>query len=354
MKLQRLPGLIDLHVHLRTPGQTDKEDFLTGTSAALSGGFTTIFDMPNNKIPITTKERLMEKIAIARKQIVCDVGFYFGSLGDNLSEFEKVKQKVMGLKLYLNETTGNFLIDKKTLSKIFEAWPSGPILVHAEDDAVAAVIDNVKRTGKHAHFCHISLASDLRQIMKAKKENLPITCGVTPHHLFLTEKDTRSLGTFGRMKPYLKSKRDVDFLWKHLSEIDAVESDHAPHTIVEKRGETPPFGVPGLETTLPLLFNAIYEKRLTLGDVIRLCHTAPAKILGLKPDKKTYIEIDTNKPYTLDHKFLFTKCGWSPFEGMKFKGKVMRVHIRGEKVFEDGKILAKAGLGNIQYPHQTL
>ncbi len=117
-----LPGLIDPHVHLRDPGQTWKEDFHTGTSAALAGGFTTILDMPNNKIPIITSKRLNEKIKIAKEKIVCDVGFYFGSLGDNLDQFEKVSKKILGLKLYLNQTTGNFLVDKKMLKKIFIAW----------------------------------------------------------------------------------------------------------------------------------------------------------------------------------------------------------------------------------------
>src|SRR5581483_11860086 len=110
MNMLTLPGLIDLHVHLREPGQTEKEDFITGTSAAIAGGYTTIFDMPNNSIPITTKERLDEKITIAKEKILCDVGFHFGSRGNNIEEFEKVKNTAMGLKLYLNETTGNYLV----------------------------------------------------------------------------------------------------------------------------------------------------------------------------------------------------------------------------------------------------
>src|SRR3989344_4405140 len=219
-----LPGLIDPHVHLRDPGQTKKEDFYTGACAAIAGGFTTILDMPNNKVPITTLERLEEKISSAEQKTICDIGFYFGSLGDNLDEFEKVKNKVFGLKLYLNETTGNFLIDKEKLLKIFSSWPSDkPILLHAEDEAVFFVIETVRRVGKRAHFCHISTASDLKQIIKAKEEGLPITCGVTPHHLFLTEKDVKTLGPFGQMKPPLSSKKDQDFLWKYLRYIDVVE-----------------------------------------------------------------------------------------------------------------------------------
>ena len=402
-----LPGLIDPHVHLRTPGQSHKEDFYTGTSAALAGGYTTIIDMPNNKIPITTLERLEEKKATAKKQTVCDIGFHFGSLGDNLAEFsakgrsssgrKTVEDLAIGLKLYLNETTGNFLIDKQTLAKIFNAWNGGPILLHAEDDAVSEVINLVEKTKKPAHFCHISTAKDLQQIIAAKEKNLPISCGVTPHHLFLTEHDTEVLGPYGRMKPPLRKQSDVAFLWKHIDAIDIVESDHAPHTKEEKEGvmsmagdaskglprsasafaspprrtrlagepwekraagpaETKksqqdrpaiPFGVPGLETTLPLLLTAVSEKRLTMADVIRLCHTGPTQCFHVSIHHNTVVKVDLNQAYTIENKNLHTKCGWSPFAGWKVKGKVTKVFMRGKKVFENGQILAKPGSGCI-------
>lgn len=361
-----LPGLIDPHVHLREPGQTNKEDFYTGSCSAIAGGFTTILDMPNNKIPIITSKILNEKIEIAKEKIVCDVGFYFGSLGDNVKEFPKIINKVMGLKLYLNQTTGNFIIDKDMLEKIFTAWKNAqsmllrssillpkPILVHAEEDVLGDVIEVGKKIKIPIYVCHISTASDLKKIMKAKKQGLKITCGITPHHLFLTEKDVKRLGCFGKMKPPLQSKKDQDFLWKNLKFIDVIESDHAPHTIEEKRGEVPSFGVPGLETTLPLLLTAVSEKRLTIDDVIRLCHTNPAKIFNIKIDKKTKIEIDLSQEYVIENKNLFTKCQWSPFEGMKVRGKVKRVFIRGKKVFEDGKILAKPGSGKILQPENS-
>lgn len=396
-----LPGFIDPHVHLRDPGQTHKEDFYTGTCAALNAGFTTILDMPNNKIPITTLDALDKKIKIAKQKIVCDVGFYFGSLGDNLDAFEKVKNKTLGLKLYLNQTTGNFLIDKEKLKSIFVAWSMSlhssilykekPILVHAEDEMLDIVISLARKLGNKVHVCHISTAQDLKQIIKAKEQGLNISCGVTPHHLFLTEKDVKRLGAFAKMKPQLQSKQNQDFLWKNLKFIDVIESDHAPHTIEEKlgkaRGDTkgrdpdptslesfegqaalslacpprwaggkvgagpravpPPFGVPGLETTLSLLLTAVSEKRLAVDDVIRLCHTNPARIFGIKTDPQTKIEIDLNTKYSILNTSLFTKCKWSPFRGMKVRGKVKKVFIRGKKVFENGKILAKKGSGQI-------
>ena len=399
MSILTLPGLIDPHVHLRDPGQTHKEDFYTGTCAALNGGYTTILDMPNNKIPITNLARLDKKIKIAKKKIVCDVGFYFGSLGDNLTEFKKVQKKVLGLKLYLNQTTGNFAIDKKMFERIFRSWAdtqsislhsnilwTKPILVHAEDRMLNVVIKLVEKYKNKVHICHISTISDLKQIILAKENNLPITCGVTPHHLFLEEFDVKTLGPFGKMKPPLRTKKDQDFLWKNLKYIDVVESDHAPHTKDEKfekmeagdasgggqrsasafaaskarlagapldeRAAGPakssvPFGVPGLETTLPLLLTAVSENRLSIDDIVRLCHRNPANIFGIKTDLRTKIEINIHKSYIINPKSFFIKCHWSPFDGWKVKGKVKRVFIRGTKVFENDKILVKPGFARV-------
>ena len=354
MSYIKFPGLIDMHVHLRDPGQTQKEDFYTGTSAALAGGFTKVFDMPNNREPVTSEDRLIRKIREAKSKVVCDVGFYFGSLGDNLEEFVKVKDLVFGLKLYLNITTGGYIIDVPKLNEIYRKWNkvtggTRPILLHAEEDVLPTVFKIVEDTKHPTHICHVSSESELSQIIAAKEKGLPVTCGVCPHHLFLTREDVKTLGPFGLMKLELKSRKDQEFLWKHLSDIDVVESDHAPHTIDEKKSDNPPFGVPGLETTLPLLITAVHEDRLTVEEIIRLCHTNPAKILNLTPDKDTYVEI-LNTKYQILNTNLFTKCKWSPFDGWKVYGKVQKVYIRGQKVFENGKVLAKQGRGRVINP----
>lgn len=346
-----LPGLIDTHVHLRTPGQEHKEDFTTGTSAALAGGFTTVLDMPNNQEPITTWEKLQAKIELAGQNAVCDVGFYFGSLGDNLQEFDRIKQLVFGIKLYLNVTTGHFLIDEAKLTAIYSAWPGHqPILLHCEGETLPIALKVIRKTTKITHICHVSSKRELSAIIDAKNEGLPITCGITPHHLFLTAADANRLGPFGQMKPALKSQEDVDFLWENLMWIDIIESDHAPHTKAEKESANPPFGVPELETTLPLLLTAVSEKKLTLDDVIRLCHRNPAKIFNIPTQSDTFVEAEITTPYTLNPKPFFTKCGWTPFLGMRVKGKVKRVFIEGEKVFDNGQVLAKPGSGKVIYP----
>lgn len=347
----RLPGLIDIHVHLRDLGQTKKEDFFTGTSAAIAGGFTTVLDMPNNKVPITTFARLKEKINIAKKKTVCNIGFYAGSLGDNLEELMKMEPYVFGLKLYLNKTTGNFIIDEKVFEKICNVWPKKlPILLHSEADVIEKIIKIGHKTRQKLHICHVSSEKELLTIIKAKKKGYKVTCGTTPHYLFLTKTEEKKLGSFGMIKPSLKTKKDVNFIWKNLKYIDIIESDHAPHMIEEKKSNKPPVGVPGLETTLPLLLTAVSKKKLTMKKLIKLCFENPKKIFNIKTDKNTFVEIDEKEEYIIDNKKLFTKCGWSPFNGWKVKGKIKRVFIRGEKVFENSKLLVKSGFGKVLKP----
>ncbi len=329
----RLPGFIDIHVHLRDPGQTYKEDFRTGTQAAIAGGFTYLLDMPNNKAPVTTLKRLREKISLSKKKSLCFVGFYAGSLGNNLGELMKMEPYVYGLKLYLNKTTGNYLISENKLEKIFEAWKSRkPILFHAESDIIEKVLDKAKTMNKRIHICHVSSVHELKSIIGARKRGVKVTCGVTPHHLFLSVKDVKKLGAFGLMKPEIQ-KGFKEFAWKNLSHIDVIESDHAPHTVSEKKSSKPPFGVPNLETTLPLLLNAVSQKKLTKKRLIELCHDNPKKIFSIKTDKKTYVEIDEKEEYIIDNKNLLSKCGWSPYSGMKVKGKVKKVYYKGKLAY---------------------
>jgi carbamoyl-phosphate synthase/aspartate carbamoyltransferase/dihydroorotase len=347
-----LPGLIDPHVHLRDPGQTHKEDLFTGTSAALAGGFTTVIDMPNNLEPITTEEKLDQKISIARQKAVCDIGFNFGTLGDNFEEFAKIQDKVIGLKVYLNKSTGKVVVDRHKLLDIYKAWPSDkPISLHAmlehpEDDVLDFMINAIRKTGKRTHLCHVSGQAELEYIIKAKEEGLPISCGVCAHYFFLNSDDEKRLGSQGIMVPYLKNRSDQDFLWSNLDAIDCFESDHAPHTLQEKKMDTAPFGVPGLETTLPLMLTAEQEGRLTRKQLLERTYYNPAKIFGIQTDDRTKIEIDMSE-YEIKNEDLKTKCGWSPFAGRKVVGKVKKVFIRGGLVYENGKVLAAPGSARI-------
>lgn len=344
----RLPGLIDIHVHLRDPGQTEKEDFTSGTRAALAGGFTTVLDMPNNAEPITTPERLTEKLRIASEKTVADIGFHYGSLGDNLESFEKAAKHCFGLKLYLNNTTGGYTLDAEDLKAVYAAWPQDkPVLLHTEEDTIDVAIESLEGLNRPVHVCHMPSRAVLEKIIAAKKKGVPVTCGVTAHHLFLNETDREKLGVYGVMKPPLKSKADQDFLWDNLDAIDLFESDHAPHTREQK--EAGAFGVPNLETTLPLLLKARAEGKITLEQIIDKCHTQPARLLNLPTDADTEVEV-LMEGYTIDNAKLLTRCGWSPFHGWQVPGRVQRVTLRGNVVFENGEVTAEPGSGRVIQP----
>jgi dihydroorotase-like cyclic amidohydrolase len=340
-----LPGLIDPHVHLRDPGQTQKEDFTTGTSAALAGGFTTVLDMPNNAEPIFTVERLQAKIALAQQKAVSDIGFYYGSQGENLDSFAEAAEYAVGLKLYLNITTGNFLMDPSHLKKIYAAWPAHlPVLLHAEEDVIDIAMESLKGLDRPVHVCHMPSREILEKIITAKQAGLPVTCGVTPHHLFLNDQDGERLGVYGQMKPSLKPQADVDFLWEHLDDIDLFESDHAPHTHEEKKEGA--FGVPGLETTLPLLLTAKRDGKITREQIMSKCHDKAVELFHLKDDAETKIEVSMEE-YELSNEGLQTKCGWTPFAGQRVIGKVQKVILHGKVVYENDQVLAKPGSGRI-------
>lgn len=349
--LTRLPGLIDPHVHFRTPGQEEKENFLTGTSAAVAGGFTAVIDMPNNKVPITTIERLKEKATIAQEQIVSDLGFHFGTLGDNLDEFDKIVEQgrgVKGLKIYLNQTTGNFLLDKKHLAEIFERWPQDmAILFHAEDETFDDVLEVLYQHPRKIHLCHMSTTYELKRVMEAKEKGMDVTCGVTPHHLFLSEQHFKKYGSFAMMRPPLMPQKDVDFLWENIAAIDMIESDHAPHTLKEKESDNPPNGIPGLETTLPLMLTAVSQNALTLDDVKRLCYSGPSKRFSIDQGDDTYIEVDLDEEYIIDPTKMFSKAKWTPFNGWKMKGKLKKTVLHGKTVFENENLLVSPGSGQI-------
>lgn len=341
----RLPGLIDVHVHFRDPGQTDKEDFLTGTSAAIAGGFTTVFDMPNNAAPITTIDRLREKILMAEQKIVADTGLYYGTLGDNLDSFAEASEMTIGLKVYLNNTTGGYKLDVSRLRDIYKAWPTNkPIMLHTEEDTIDIAMESLQGLSRHVHICHLPSKAILDSVVKMKQAGYPVTCGVTPHHLFLTEADVSRLGVYGMMKPPLKPRSDVDYLWENLDDIDLFESDHAPHTHDDKAAGA--FGVPGLETTLPLLLQAERESKISREQIIDKLLTTPAKLFGIPTDDETYIELE-DEEFVISDEGLFTKCGWTPYKDMVGYGKVTKTVIRGETVFENGRIVAKPGSGEI-------
>ncbi|HJX37796.1 MAG TPA: amidohydrolase family protein [Anaerolineae bacterium] len=347
MATVQLPGLIDIHVHLRDPGGTHKEDFSSGTAAALAGGFIGVVDMPNNTPPVVDKASLAEKLSVASRQARCDFALYMGATTDN-SANPVTGPHVAGLKMYLDQTYGPLRVASlPVLMAHFSSWPEDkPIAVHAEGLSTATAIGLARVYDRHLHVCHVSRQAEIELIRQAKEMGARISCEVTPHHLFLTEDDARALGSLSLMKPTLATLEDQQALWRNLEVIDAVASDHAPHTLAEKRGDDPPPGVPGLETTLPLLLNAASAGRLTLERIVRLLRDGPAAVLNLRLPQETYVEVNTEAVWTIRGSELFTKCGWTPFEGLQVRGRVRKVSLRGSPVYHQGEgVLAAPGSG---------
>lgn len=350
MTVVTLPGLVDVHTHLRVPGGEQKEDFASGTAAALAGGITTVLGMPNTSPPLTRPEALATARVQAQRDARCDVGLFAGASANDLERLAELAADTVALKIYLNDTFGPLRVDDvPTLAACFEIWPRQKLIaMHAEKQSVAVGIGMAAAYARPVHFCHISRREEIELIATAKARGLPVTCEVTPHHLFLSERDATRLGPLGDMRPVLGTDDDVAALWAYLDEtIDCIATDHAPHTLEEKHGASPPPGVPGLETSLPLMLTAVNEGRLSQERLIALMSSNPRRIFDLPAQEDTEVQVEMGAPYTISNEHVHSKCGWTPFAGMRVTARVQRVIVRGRVAFEDGRVLAKPGEGSV-------
>jgi carbamoyl-phosphate synthase/aspartate carbamoyltransferase/dihydroorotase len=338
-----LPGLVDVHVHLRSPGGEHKEDFRTGSAAALAGGFTTLLAMPNTQPPLVSYDIWRVAQTQATSQSLCDVFLYAGASAEHLNQLPLLCDHAPALKIYLDQTYGPLRVrGLDTLAGVMEAWNcEKPICLHAEGESVAVGVALAAVYGKHIHFCHVSRKAEIEMIARAKERRLPVTCEVTPHHLFLTESDAFRLGPYGDMRPTLAAPSDQAALWEHLnSTIACVASDHAPPTRAEKeRPEGSPPGVPGLESTLLLMLTAVSQGRLSAARLEELLARNPRRIFKLPPQPDTWVEVDPEAEGVFPERPLYTKCGWSPFAGMRLRGRITSVVLRGQEVVRDGIVL---------------
>ncbi len=342
-----LPGLIDVHTHLRVPGGEHKEDFATGTAAALAGGVTMVLAMPNTNPPLTTPAALQTARDAAAAGIRCDVGLYAGASAEDIDLLPQLASRAVALKIYLNDTFGKLRVDDlPTLVECFRRWPREKMIaLHAEKQSVAVAIGLAATYDRPIHIVHVSRREEIELIADAKMRGLPVTCEVSPHHLFLTVADAARLGPLGDMRPVLGTADDVAALWDHLDDtIDCIATDHAPHTLDEKRSANPPPGIPGLETSLPLMLAAVTDGRLTVERLTALMHDNPRRIFGLPPQPDTWVEVDMT-PWTIPAGGWRTKVGWTAFEGLRAGGRVRRVVLRGRTVVDDGAVLALPGAG---------
>jgi dihydroorotase len=389
-----LPGLIDVHTHLRDQQQAYKEDFFTGTAAAAAGGVTLCFDMPNNEPVTMDSTSLRERMQAAASKALVNVGFY-SAFPKTLTEISRVVEEgAVAFKLFMTKQIGGVDIDSDdALERAFlKVRQSGvPVAVHAEDKgsienavavlkqnkrndvdaylsahspqveekAVNRILELAKKTKVHSHFCHVSTKLGLDAVKKAKQSGLPVSCEATAHHLLLSSADLRRYGTIALADPPLRSAEDVEALWEALTQglIDVLGSDHAPHLLEQKKADqvwdVKP-GFPNLETIVPLMLTQINKGRLTVSDLIRLMAENPSKIFHL--EKRGNLAegchaditvVDVHREYRIDASRFYSKAKYSPFDGWRAKGKPIKTFVCGRLVMDDGEIIAKPGTGRI-------
>ena len=373
-----LPGCIDTQVHFREPGSTDAEDLNSGSKAAVMGGITSVFEMPNTNPPTTNFEEFDKKIQLG-KGMFCNHAFYFGATAENYSTLEKLKdlKGCCGIKLFAGSSTGNLLVDKeKDIEKVFE-HASKVVAVHSEDEEILKIRkklieeDNVlshpiwrneevamsstrrivkiaKRFNKRAHILHITTKEEVDFLSQNKGL---ITFEITPQHLTIYSPDCyNKLGTYAQMNPPIRDKSHYDRLWYAVRNNynDTIGSDHAPHLKENKLKEYPqsPSGMPGVQTLLPVMLNHVNDKKLTLDQLIKLLCENPVSVFGIKNKgfiKKDYDAdftiIDMNRTIEIKNENIHSKCGWSPFDGYKFKGSPVYTIINGDIKMKEDEIL---------------
>lgn len=352
-----MPGVIDVHTHMREPGITAKEDFATGSRACAKAGVTTFYDMPNTIPTTTTLEALRDKKKLASEKSIVNYGFHFGgSRNNNIDEIKKVLEakKANTVKIFMNVTTGEMLIeDEDILKNVFKN--SKLVLVHAENEMIDKAVEYNKNYGNGLYICHIPSKEELKKVLEAKKnpelntEKHPVYAEVTPHHLFLNEEIRESTDRnkmLLRMKPELRTKKDNEFLWEALNngEVDTIGTDHAPHLISEKL-EKITFGMPGVETSLALMLNAYNEGKVKLEMIQKLMSENPARIMKISKRGKLeegyyadVIAVDLDKEWIVGvDDTIESKCGWTPYENWKLKGKNVLTIVNGKVVYQNNK-----------------
>ena len=380
-----LPGAIDDHVHFRDPGLTHKADFTTESRAAAAGGVTTVFDMPNCIPQTTTLEAIEDKFKGASDCCLVNHSFYLGATHDNLQEIERIDpSRICGIKLFMGSSTGGMLLDDKELPKSLFRAATVPVAVHCEETSIinanmerymrecggeppiqyhplirseeacyvstAKALEVAAGTNVHLHILHITTARELSLFSNGPLESKQFTAEACPAHLWFTDADYKTHGTYIKCNPAIKTAADRDALRKALTNgvIDVVGTDHAPHLFLEKEGgcKTAASGIPVLPYSLPVMLELTDQGVLGLTDVARLmCHN-PALLFKIK--ERGFIR----KGYKADLTLLShskegwtagpdnnpTKCRWSPFEGQQFHWHVDTTWINGHAVYNNGKI----------------
>lgn len=378
--LHVLPGVIDTQVHFREPGLTHKEDIGHGSLAAVMGGVTTFFEMPNTDPPTLTPELLADKVEIARRSSFANFAFFVGASPSNVDELAGLEQLpgTPGIKIFAGSSTGSLLIEDEAMLRRVLQNGVQPCPIHSEDeprlrerkallgdsphvrehcvvrDAEAArlcterVLRLSRETGRPVHVLHISTREELPMLWEAKRNGVPATCEVTPQHMTFSAEDYETLGTKVQMNPPIRAKEHREAIWKALDDglFDVFGSDHAPHTLEEKAQPYPksPSGMPGVQTMLPLLLDFVSQGRISLETVVRMSSERPAELYGIR-DRGTLVVggwadlavVDLSASFVVEKAWLKSKCGWSPFEGRTLRGKPVHTLVNGKIVVRDAR-----------------
>lgn len=391
-----LPGCIDSHMHLWEPGLVADPDFRAGTKSAIAGGITTIIDHPLTIPEVTNVEVFREKIKIGERSSYTDFALHGGVALDNSSDLIKLWEAgCTAFKIFMCESgskvaglpSGELLAAFRTIGAF-----GGRVIIHAEDqsmleynkkqldrdgridpmafvdwrpeiveiEAINRALFLMKGTGVKVVFAHTTVPDGVELIQKAKQEGQDVIVETCPHNLYLTTEHLREKGPWVTYSPPVRNPESVERLWKQLAEglITTMGSDHGPvdrelkvsgeHNIWKSQ-----FGIPGNETMVPLMLNAVLDKKITLERMVSILAENPALIYGLYPQKGTIqigsdadlTIIDPNATTVLEAKNMQTACGWIPYEGWKLKGHVVSTVLRGNVVMDHGKILGKPGNG---------
>ena len=377
-----LPGIIDTQVHFREPGSTDAEDLESGSRAAVLGGVTSLFEMPNTNPPTSNLVEFDKKLQAAKNRMHSNYAFYFGATPDNTDQLAKLKdvEGCCGVKLFAGSSTGNLLVDKEAdIEKVISS-SDRIVSIHSEDEDIIKlrkkfikkgdvhshpewrnvecamsstrrVVKIAERYNKKIHVLHITTKEEVDFLAMHKKN---VTFETTPQHLTLYAPDCyEKLGSYAQMNPPLRTKEHYDRLWVAIKNnvVDVLGSDHAPHLKENKDKEYPnsPSGMPGVQTIFPVMLNHVNDGKLTLQQLINLMCENPCKIFGIK--NKGFIKegydadltiADMNKDVIIKNEMIASKCGWTPFNNYKVKGFPVGTIVNGNLVMSDGKVIMES------------
>jgi dihydroorotase len=377
--LHVLPGVIDSQVHFREPGLTHKEDLETGTRGAALGGVTAIFEMPNTKPATTTREALLEKLALARGRAHVDYAFFIGAAAENaeaLGELERIPG-CAGVKVFLGSSTGSLLVEDPAVVRRVLASGTRRVAIHAEDElrlrarkhlatdltqhpvwrdeetarrATETLLGIAREVGRAVHILHVTTADEL-PLLAAHRDIA--TVEVTPQHLTLHAPDCyERLGSFAQMNPPVRGERHRLALWDAMASglVDVIGSDHAPHTREEKAKPYPesPSGMTGVQTLVPIMLDHVNRGRLSLERFVDLTSAGPARIYGVAGKGRIalgydadFTLVDLRREVVLDDARIASRAGWTPFHGQRVRGFPVGTIVRGHEVMRDGSMLCE-------------